>query len=820
MIGHTLGHYRILEEVGSGGMGVVYRARDERLQRDVAIKVLPHAELTDEEARRRFRHEALSLSRVSHPNIATIHDFDVEGDVAYLVMEYVPGRTLSQYLHERGPLPLSEIVRLGRELVEGVGAAHREGVIHRDLKPGNVRLTTDGHVKILDFGIARWSGTGEAETLAGDRMAGTLPYMAPEQARGESGDARSDVYAVGAMLYEMATGHRAIKGRNNAETLDAVLHRMPPLPRSIGRPIPEALEACIFKALDKNADRRYQSAREVLVDLDRIAEARPATGAGRRSLRRRWLAWATTVALAAVAATAVTYVWRRDGPPGAAPAPAGWKLAVLPAQVRAARGAPAEWAELVQMLFADELTGVQSLGVVDSFSLKSLLGPTAPPGAPPDETYRRLRAEGIRLVVETQIVGQAGGYELRASVQDLEARERQFSDQARFTDEDSIHRAVGALAENVITFLQLQVFRLGVDQNLRPWLSFRNRNTQAVKAFALANEYSLRDQPEEAQRYLLRAIELDPTFIAPRIWRIPGLVARGRRDEAEEEYQRLLELQPNASPFEQAMIAYARAVLRGNVDEQIRQLEISLSFTPGNYILLNNLAFRQAQKGNCRQALETLEPLVAARWSFVPLYPLWGWCAISEGRLDRAVEVLTALELAPGTDSTTQVLALIEAALVAAGRETEARAYGERLAASSPPLQGSAPMAALYDRLAARALGAGRASAAVVLWQKAVAQQPAVAAYADRLGAALLQEGRLDEAERAYHGALAADPNFLRAHLGLAEVAERRLDWRAASEHYQTVIAKAPGAPEGAVARERLDRIEKRMPSSSSAPRR
>jgi tetratricopeptide (TPR) repeat protein len=821
MIGRTLGHYRIVEQIGSGGMGVVYRARDDRLQRDVAIKVLPHAELADEDARRRFRHEALSLSRASHPNIATIHDFDVERDVAYIVMEYVPGETLSQHLRQRGPLPAPEILRLGCELVEGVGAAHREGVIHRDLKPGNIRLTTDGHVKILDFGIAQWSAAGDAETLAGDRMAGTLPYMAPEQARGESGDVRSDVYAVGAVLYEMATGHRAVRGRNNAETLDGVLHRMPPSPRSIGRSIPEALEACIFKALDKNAQRRYQSARELLVDLERIAEGRAAAPveAAAQPGRLRWGAAAPLLALAALVASAVVYVRNTGAPPGSAATADTFKLAVLPAQLVAAKEAPTEWRELVQTLFADQLTGVQKLGVADSFSLRGLVGsPSARGGVDADDVQQRLRAASIRLVVESQIMRQGNGYELRASVHDLEAQEREFSDRATFLDENSLDQAVSRVAENIITFLQLQFFNLGADQNLRPWLSLRNRNIQAVKAFSLANDYSLRDQPEEAQRYLLRAMELDPNYIAPRIWRIPSLLARGARDEAEAEYQRLLELQPRASPFEQAMIAYIRALLRGNVDEQIRQLEICLTFTPGNFILLNNLGFRQATKGDCRKALDTLEPLVASRWSFLPLYPLWGWCALNEGRLERVLEVLSALELPPGRDSTTQVLALIEAALIAAGREGEAKAYEARLAHSNPPLAGSGQMATLYDRLADRAFGASRYLSAALLWQKAVVQQPKMARYRDRLAEALFRQGRTRDAERAYHEALAADPNLVHAYLGLAEIAEQRGDWQAAAGHYRTVVAKAPDGPEGAVARERLDRIT--SGSASLAPRR
>ena len=185
LVGLPLGHYRVVERIGAGGMGQVYRAQDQHLGRDVAIKVLPPGTLSDETARKRFRNEALTLSRLNHPNIATIHDFDTQAGVDFLVMEYVPGTTLSEKL-AAGPLPEKEVARLGAQLAEGLTAAHEQAVIHRDLKPGNLRLTTDGRLKILDFGLARLvePSSDEAKTVSATEtraLAGTVPYMAPEQ---------------------------------------------------------------------------------------------------------------------------------------------------------------------------------------------------------------------------------------------------------------------------------------------------------------------------------------------------------------------------------------------------------------------------------------------------------------------------------------------------------------------------------------------------------------------------------------------------------------------------------------------------------------
>ncbi len=270
MIGQTLGHYRVVEKIGEGGMGVVYRARDERLDRDVALKVLPAGTLANEGARGRFRKEAFALSKLNHPNIETIHDFDAQEGVDFLVMEYVPGVTLSEKVTS-GPLPEKETSHLGRELAQGLAAAHEQGVVHRDLKPGNLRLTPDGRLKILDFGLAKLlrpaTETDTTESLSDSRaVAGTLPYMSPEQLRGESADAKSDIYAAGAVLYEIATGQRPFREALTSRLTDAILHQAPVSPRALNARLSPELERIILKALDKEPEWRYQSARELLVD--------------------------------------------------------------------------------------------------------------------------------------------------------------------------------------------------------------------------------------------------------------------------------------------------------------------------------------------------------------------------------------------------------------------------------------------------------------------------------------------------------------------------------------------------------------------------
>ncbi len=286
MIGQTLSHYRILEQVGEGGMGVVYRARDERLERDVAVKLLPADALADESSRARFRREALALSRLSHPSIATVFDFDSTRGVDFIVMELVRGNSLAERI-AAGALPLAEVERLGAEIADALTAAHEQGVIHRDLKPGNIILTPRGQVKVLDFGLAKLvrpageptSGATLTSPLA---MAGTLGYMAPEQLLGGEVDARADLYALGVILYEMATGRRPHDEPLASALIYAIVHTPPPPPRRLRPDLSPPLEGLILKALEKAPSRRFATARELFLALrpPAPASARPERGAG------------------------------------------------------------------------------------------------------------------------------------------------------------------------------------------------------------------------------------------------------------------------------------------------------------------------------------------------------------------------------------------------------------------------------------------------------------------------------------------------------------------------------------------------------------
>src|SRR5580698_9403529 len=281
MIGQTISHYRILEQLGAGGMGVVFKAQDNRLERAVALKFLPENLAQQPQALERFRREARAASALNHPGICTIYDVGEQDGQAFIAMEFIDGETLRTHIHGK-PLPLDELLDLGIQIAEALEAAHAEGIIHRDIKPANIFVTKRGRAKVLDFGLAKLVPKGIANadadsaaaasdpTSAVGIISGTPCYMSPEQIRGDDLDARTDIFSLGLVLYEMATGTQAFRGGTGGAIIEAVLTRPPASVRSINPNLPPRLEAIIERALHKDRGQRYQHAAEILADLQRL----------------------------------------------------------------------------------------------------------------------------------------------------------------------------------------------------------------------------------------------------------------------------------------------------------------------------------------------------------------------------------------------------------------------------------------------------------------------------------------------------------------------------------------------------------------------
>jgi eukaryotic-like serine/threonine-protein kinase len=416
-----IAHYKLIEQIGAGGMGVVWRAHDERLERDVAIKLIIPSDESDSAARKRFRAEAVALTKINHPNIATVFDFGSEtlpdgSERDYVVMELIPGATLAERLQGK-PLERDEFLSLAIQLMKGIVAAHEAGVLHRDLKPPNLRITPDGHLKILDFGLAKMVAKPADATVsvtAAGAVMGTVPYMSPEQLRGEAVDARTDIYAAGAVLYEMATGHRVFE-QSGAELMDTVLNEQPSVPSAINRKLDAAVDAVVLKALEKRRELRYQSAGEMLVDLKRMSSTSHsgASVAAKPTRRAGWGSAAIIGVLAAAIAGVGFWLMRRHGT-GDTPLGGIGSVAVLPLQNMSGDASQEYFSQAMTEELTNEMASLHSLKVISRTSASRY----APGG---NKSAKEIASElGVDALIEGSVLRSAN--KVRITVQLIDGK--------------------------------------------------------------------------------------------------------------------------------------------------------------------------------------------------------------------------------------------------------------------------------------------------------------------------------------------------------------------------------------------------------------
>jgi serine/threonine-protein kinase len=558
MIGRTFAHYRIIEPLAQGGMGVVYRAWDTHLEREVAVKILPPHTLADESARKRFRREALMLSRLNHPHVNTVYDFDRSDGVDFIVMELLHGETLEGRL-ARGPMTEPEARRIASQIAAALAAAHEKGIIHRDLKPSNVMVSPSGDIKVLDFGVAKHipdpaAGIGPTALTESAALVGTVPYMAPEQILGGEIDQRADLFALGAVLYEMTTGVRPFRGDTLMALANAIVNQHPDSPRTLTPGLSSPFEGIILRCLEKAPANRFPAASDVIAALlddaspPESTAAMPATRLGppkrppRPVARRALMAWG----FAAVATAALVFLlWGRprllEQWLGASASPT---IAVLPLENLSRDPTQDFFADGMTEELTTALSKISALTVIAARSARH----ARDQGLALPDLARKL---GARMIVEGTVA--RAGERVRVNARLVEASSgklRWSNSYAR--DLRNILELQGDLALAIANEIQV---RLTAGERTRISKT-RRVDPKAHEAYLLGLHYLARasaEEQEQAIQHFQRAAALDPGYAAPpaaaasayfrlSTWWLPPLVAMPKARAAA---RRALELDPD-----------------------------------------------------------------------------------------------------------------------------------------------------------------------------------------------------------------------------------------------------------------------------------